>query len=170
MHKYMNDHRLSEEECAEVCGIARYMHTAQDSKSLNSNTMPKVIISASGMATGGRVLHHLKNYLGDAQNTILFAGFQAPGTRGDRLVSGEQEIKIHGQMWPVKAQIENLHNVSAHADYDEILTWLENFNAPPRKVFITHGELAAALGLKKKIEEKFGWNAVVPEYKQSETV
>ncbi len=170
MHKYINDHRLSEEECAEVCSIARYLHTAQDSKSLNTNTMPKVIISASGMATGGRVLHHLKHYLGDARNTVLFAGFQAPGTRGDRLVSGEQEIKIHGQMWPVKAQIENLHNVSAHADYEEILTWLENFHTPPRKVFITHGEPAAALGMKKRIEEKFKWNVVIPEYKQSEAL
>ncbi len=168
LHKYMNDHRLSPEECADVCGVARYLHTANDSKSLNSNVMPKVIISASGMATGGRVLHHLKNYLGDERNTILFAGYQAAGTRGDRLVRGEKEIKIHGQMWPVKARIENLHNVSAHADYAEMLTWLENFRAAPRKVFITHGEVTAANSLKQKIEEKFGWNAIIPTYRQSE--
>ncbi len=73
-------------------------------------------------------------------------------------------------MWPVKAQIENLHNVSAHADYEEILTWLENFHTPPRKVFITHGEPAGALGMKKRIEEKFKWNAVIPKYKQSEAL
>lgn len=168
LHKHMNDHRLSPEECADVCGVARYLHTVQDSKSLNSNPMPKVIISASGMATGGRVLHHLKHYLGDAKNTVLFAGFQAAGTRGDRLVSGEKEIKIHGHLWAVHAQIENLHNVSAHSDYEEILTWLENFKKPPRKIFITHGELVAANGMKKRIEEKFGWDVVIPEYMQIE--
>jgi metallo-beta-lactamase family protein len=168
MHKHVNDHRLSPEECAEVCGVARYLHTAGDSKSLNTNLMPKVIISASGMATGGRVLHHLKQYVGDEKNTILFAGFQAAGTRGDRLVRGEKEIKIHGQMWPVRAQIENLHNVSAHADYEEILTWLGSFREAPRKVFITHGEIGAAYSLKRKIENKFGWNVFVPEYMQRE--
>lgn len=168
MHKHMNDHRLSLEECDDVCGVARYLHTVQDSKSLNSNPMPKVIISASGMATGGRVLHHLKHYLGDSKNTVLFAGFQAAETRGDRLVKGEKEIKIHGHLWAVHAQIENLHNVSGHADYEEIMTWLESVKKPPRKVFITHGELNAAKSMKKKIEDKFGWNVIIPEYMHSE--
>ncbi len=170
LHKHMDDHRLSPEECEDVCRVATYLHTAEDSRSLNSSVMPKIIISASGMATGGRVLHHLKNYLGDARSTILFAGYQAPGTRGDRLVSGEKEIKIHGQMWAVRARIENLHNVSAHADYAEILTWLESFRSAPRKVFITHGEPVAAESLRRKIEEKFGWHAIVPAYAQSETL
>ncbi len=170
LHKHASDHRLSPEECADVCTIAKYLHTPEDSKSLNSIVMPKIIISASGMATGGRVLHHLKHYLGDTRSTILFAGYQAPGTRGDRLVRGEPEIKIHGQMWPVKARIENLHNVSAHADYTEILTWLENFQSAPRKVFITHGEPEAAASLRQKIEEKFGWNVIVPAYRQIENL
>lgn len=169
LHRHMNDHRLSQEECDSVCAVAEYARTPEESKAIGrTNNMPKVIISASGMATGGRVLHHLKQYLGDARNTVLFAGFQAAGTRGDRLIRGETEIKIHGALRQVRAQIVKLDNMSAHADYGEILTWLENFRAPPRRVFITHGEPEAAQAMKEKIEEKFGWDAVVPAYMQTE--
>jgi metallo-beta-lactamase family protein len=166
--KHPSGHRLSRKMCREICNVATYSHTAEESKSINENdnNMPKVIISASGMATGGRVLHHLKRYIGDSRNTILFAGFQAAGTRGDRLVRGEKEIKIHGQMWPVRATIENLSNISAHADYVEILTWMENFAAPPRKTFVVHGEPIATQSLKEKIEETFGWDVVAPSYLQ----
>jgi metallo-beta-lactamase family protein len=170
MHKHMSDHRLSLEECTAVCSIATYTHTPAESQAINRNPLPKIIISASGMATGGRVLHHLKHYLGDSRNTILFAGYQANGTRGDRLVRGETEIKIHGQIWPVAAQIAKLDNMSAHADYGEILHWLENFRTPPRKVFITHGEPDAAAAMRDRIVEKFGWNVVVPEYMHEETL
>jgi metallo-beta-lactamase family protein len=169
LRRHMNDHRLSEEECEAVCSVATYTSTPEESKAINAtNGMPKIIISASGMATGGRVLHHLKHYLGDERNTILFPGFQAEGTRGDRLTRGEEAIKIHGQMWPVRAQIIKMDNMSSHADYSEILTWLENFRSPPRKVFITHGELSSAQALQQKIEEKFGWETVIPAYMQSE--
>jgi metallo-beta-lactamase family protein len=169
LHKHMNEHRLSEEECEAVCSVATYTSTPEESKAINAtNGMPKIIISASGMATGGRVLHHLKHYIGNERNTILFPGFQAEGTRGDRLTRGEDAIKIHGQMWPVRAQIIKLDNMSSHADYSEILTWLENFRDPPRKVFITHGELSSAQALQQKIEEKFGWETVIPAYMQSE--
>jgi len=168
--KHLNDHRMPRGQCMDVCGIATYTRTVDQSKAIynKNNNMPKVVISASGMATGGRVLHHLKHYLGDKRNTILLAGFQAAGTRGARLAHGEKEIKIHGQMWPVQAQIEKLDNMSAHADYQEILTWMENFSSPPRKVFVVHGEAEAAASMRDKIENKFGWNAVVPEYKQKE--
>ena len=149
--------------------MADYTRTVEQSKAIytRTNSMPKVIVSASGMATGGRVLHHLKHYLGDARNTILLAGFQAGGTRGDRLVRGEKEIKIHGEMWPVQAQIVQLDNMSAHADYEEILAWMENFTAPPRKVFVVHGEEGAAQSMKEKIEDRFDWDCAVPEYKQT---
>lgn len=166
LHRHMADHRLSPEECAAVCNVATYTRTVEESRAIseNNDAMPKVIISASGMATGGRILHHLKHYIGDPRSTILLAGFQATGTRGDRLARGEKEIKIHGQFWPVRAEIVKLDNMSAHADYSEILTWLENFNSPPRRVFVTHGEIEAAESMKEKIEEKFGWNTVVPSY------
>jgi metallo-beta-lactamase family protein len=167
---HMNEHRLSPEECHAVGHVARYTRTPEESKAINgvNNNMPKIIVSASGMATGGRVLHHLKHYLGDARNTILLAGFQAAGTRGERLARGESEIKIHGQMWPVKAEIAMLDTMSAHADYGEILTWLEHFQRAPRRVFITHGEIDAAHAMKRHIEEKFGWDVIVPAYLHTE--
>ena len=168
--KHLNDHRMPHDLCMDVCGIATYTRKVEKSKAIynKNNNMPKIIISASGMATGGRVLHHLKHYIGDERNTVLLAGFQAGGTRGDRLARGEKEIKIHGQMFPVKAQIEKLDNMSAHADYGEILNWMENFNNPPRKVFVVHGEASAAQSMKDRIEKKFGWQADVPEYAQTE--
>lgn len=168
MVKHAAYHRLSPEECEAISNIAIYTNTPAESKAINHGTMPKIVISASGMATGGRILHHLKHYVGDARNTILLPGFQAYGTRGDRLARGEKEIKIHGRMWPVSAEITQLDNMSAHADFTEILTWLEGIGSPPRKIFITHGEYEAAYGMKQKIAEKFGWNAFVPKYGHSE--
>ncbi len=170
LSRHPADHRLPPDICLAIDSMTRYAQTTEESKAINSqnNGMPKVIISASGMATGGRVLHHLKQYVGDARNTILLAGFQADGTRGDRLARGEKEISIHGQMWPVLARIEKLDNMSAHADYEEILTWLGNFNSQPHRVFITHGEPEAAEAMKGHIEARFGWDAHVPV--QGETV
>lgn len=172
LKRHMSDHRLSAEECDALCSVARYTRTVAESKAINennrNNNMPKIIISASGMATGGRVLHHLKNYIGDAKNTILLTGFQAAGTRGDRLARGEKELKVHGSIWPVRAEIAMLDSMSAHADYAEILSWLGNFQSAPRRVFITHGEINAANAMRDKVEETFGWNAIVPSYMQSE--
>jgi len=168
LSQHQSDHRLSSEEWSQVCNRATYCKTVEESKELDRQALPSIIISASGMATGGRILHHLKRYIGDSRNTILFTGFQAGGTRGDRIVKGEKEIKIHGQMWPVRARIENLTMTSAHADYQEILDWLGHFKNPPKKTFITHGEAEASAALKEKIAEKFGWSVVVPKYKQQE--
>ncbi len=166
--KYPNDHRLPRGLCEDMCKVAIYTRKPEESKAINRNPMPKVIISASGMATGGRVLHHLKHYIDDRRNTVILPGFQAAGTRGDKLARGETEIKIHGQWIPVRAQIVQMHSMSAHADYGEILTWLENFTSPPRKTFIVHGEPTAAQSLKVKIQDKFDWNVTVPEYLDKE--
>ncbi len=171
LHKHLNELHLSPEECAKVCDGVIYTQTVEQSKDIYSknNNIPKVIISASGMATGGRILHHLKHYIGDRKNTILFAGFQAAGTRGARLAHGETELKIHGHLYPVHAKIEMLDNISAHADYQEILDWLDSArNNPPRKVFITHGEPESASSMKFKIEEHLGWNVEIPNYLQEE--
>ena len=165
--QFSNEHKLSDNVCEDICEGVRYVRTVEESKSLNAMVMPCVIISASGMATGGRVLHHLKHYITDPRNTIMFAGFQESGTRGARLLRGEDEIKIHGEMFPVKAEIRNIASLSAHADYNEILSWLENFKQAPRTVFLTHGDSEAAESLREHIEAKFGWNVEVPTYLES---
>lgn len=162
--KYPNEHRLPAGSCRAVCETATYARSREESRRLDGSAVnvPAVIISASGMATGGRVLHHLKRFIGDARNTILFAGYQAEGTRGARLLRGEKEVKIHGRMWPVRAEIVKLDNMSAHADYSEVLEWMGGFTRPPRKVFVTHGEAGPAASLKEKIERGLGWEAAVP--------
>jgi metallo-beta-lactamase family protein len=166
--RFSNEHKLGKKICVEMCKIAKYLRTTEESKKLNSMKVPMVIISASGMAEGGRVLHHLKNYIQDHKNTILFSGFQAPDTRGDKILRGEKQIKIHGNFFDVNAEIINLSNSSAHADYEEILQWLQEFKAAPKKVFITHGNIESAISLKEKIIEKLNWNVEVPKYLQSE--
>ena len=163
--RHSNEHRLSRQDCAQVCAVARYTRTVEQSKAINATAMPKVIISASGMATGGRVLHHLKHYVGDPRHTILLPGYQAAGTRGDRLARGETSLKIHGHEWPVRAEIAQLDTMSAHADYAEILDWLRNFRVPPRKVFITHGEPEAANAMREHVIETLGWrDVIVPDH------
>jgi metallo-beta-lactamase family protein len=160
------DQKLPEAQCRQACAVARYVRSAEESKALTANPMPKVIISASGMATGGRVVHHLKEYARDPKNTILFSGFQAGGTRGAAMTAGADSIKIHGQYVPVRAEVRNLDMLSAHADVDEILRWLHGFKAPPRMTFIVHGEPTAADALRHRIEEDLRWPCTVPDHGQ----
>lgn len=162
--KHDREHILSPKFCGEVCNSATYTRTVEDSKALGASVMPKVIISASGMATGGRVLHHLKNLMGDPKNTILFTGFQAGGTRGEAMLKGQKLIKIHGNMYSLRANVEYLDNISAHADYSEIIEWLANFKKPPSHTFITHGDSRAAKALQKRIHDELGWKTSIPEY------
>lgn len=161
---HLGEHRLSEQQCRDACGIAEYVREAEDSKKLNSNAMPKIIISASGMATGGRILHHLKHYGPSHRNTIILAGFQAGGTRGAALRDGATELKIHGSYVPIRAEVAQLDMLSAHADQDELLRWLEGFRASPRQVFVTHGEPSASDTLRRLVTERLGWDARVPEH------
>ncbi len=162
---YPDAHSLGEEKAREVFSIAHYVRDAEESKALSARKGPMILISASGMATGGRVLHHLKAFAPDPRNTILLSGYQAAGTRGAALARGSESIKIQGAYVNVKARVETLENFSAHADAGEILQWMETAVRPPKKVFITHGEPIASDGLRKAVEEKFGWPCVVPEYR-----
>lgn len=164
------EHRLSAAECDAVCAVARATETVEESKEMDRTRYPRVIISASGMATGGRVLHHLKAFAPDARNTILFVGYQAVGTRGALMVGGSRTIKMHGMHVPVNADVEVLDNLSAHADYAEMLEWLRHFEQAPRTTFITHGEPAAAAALKKSIEDALGWTCHVPSHEESVTL
>jgi metallo-beta-lactamase family protein len=136
------------------------------SRALNDSTGPMIVISASGMATGGRVLHHLARSLPDPASTVIFVGFQAQGTRGRRLQDGEKEIKIHGRMISVNARIESMGSLSAHGDSEEILRWMGGFKRPPTLTFVVHGEPSSAEALRAKIEARLGWKAVIPEYKE----
>lgn len=164
--RHLDDHRLSKEQCARACGVAHYVRNVDESKALTTNPVPKIIISASGMATGGRVLHHLKRYAPEPKNTILFVGFQAAATRGAAMLSGIESVKIHGEYVPVRARVENLSMLSAHADANEILRWLRGFEQAPRMTFITHGEPTASDALRHRIEEELGWRCTVPEHLQ----
>jgi metallo-beta-lactamase family protein len=163
--EHQSDHKLPPAEVRAAFAVARYVRDPQESKSLDQMAMPKVIVSASGMATGGRVLHHLKAYAPDRRSIILFSGFQAGGTRGAAMVGGAKSIKIHGHYIPVEAEVDNLGMLSAHADADEILGWLRNFEQPPRTTFVTHGEPDAADALRRRIADELGWEAAVPGYR-----
>lgn len=167
MHQYGADHRLSRDTCEAVCRVARYTRSVEESKAIYGDArhqVPKIVISASGMATGGRILHHFKQTIADARNVVIMAGYQAGGTRGDRLLKGEKTIKIHGEILPVRAQIASLCNLSAHADSEEIMTWLKPHPHVPRKVFVVHGEQAAAENLRSLIAKNLNWPCVVPNY------
>ncbi len=162
--RYRVEHRLDPEQCRGMCQAARIVNTVEESIRLNERRGPMIIIAGSGMATGGRVVHHLKVFAPDARNTILFAGFQAGGTRGAAMLAGADSVKIHGEYVPVRAEIALLDNLSAHADYAEIFGWLKQFKTPPRRTFITHGEPAAADALRLRIEEQLRWDCRVPDY------
>lgn len=163
MKKHLSLHKLSAEDCDDIDRIFTFVRDVEASKKLNEQAGPMLIISASGMCTGGRILHHLKTFSPFAQNTILLTGFQAAGTRGEALLNGAEEIKIHGEYIPVRAQVENLDNVSAHADFKEILHWFAESKIKPRQVFVVHGEPSASDELRRRLSDTLGWFCTVPE-------
>lgn len=165
--RHLDQHRLSEADCRDFGRAATFVNTVDDSKALNTLTYPSIIVSASGMATGGRVLHHLKAYAPDPKHTILFAGYQAAGTRGASFVGGAAAVKIHGEYVPVRAEVANLSMLSAHADREQLLAWLAKLPKAPQRLFVTHGEPVAADALRLAVQERFGWNAAVPDYRDA---
>ncbi|MEW9613807.1 MBL fold metallo-hydrolase [Shinella sp. S4-D37] len=166
MGRHLPDHRLDAKTCRDVFSIARCTGDVEASKAISASRFPKIVISASGMTTGGRVLHHLKAFAPDARNTILLAGFQAAGTRGRALQDGARELKIHGSWVPVNAEVAHLDMLSAHADAGELMRWLSTCPRPPRKVFIVHGEPEASEALRIRIGRELGWESVVPRLDQ----
>ena len=140
------------------------VETPEQSKALAKRHGPMVILAASGMATGGRVLHHLARYLPDHRSLILLTGFQAPGTRGARLAAGETTLRLHGQDVPVAAEVVQLPSTSAHADSDQLLAWLRQMPTPPQQVYVVHGELDASDALRLRIERELKWRVAIPEY------
>jgi metallo-beta-lactamase family protein len=174
--EHAEDHSL-ETDALEAQGIKPFspanLHiarTVEESKAINDAHYPLVVISASGMATGGRILHHLARCLPDHRNTILFVGFQAAGTRGRTILSGAESVKMFGQEVRIRARIESLEHLSAHADYGEILGWLKRFRTPPRKTFLVHGEPHATESLEEKITQQLHWKTSIPSYLERATL
>lgn len=162
--RHLGEHRLTADDCKSTFQMATYTRSVDASKELDEGPMPRIIVSASGMASGGRILHHLKRFAPEARNTILLTGFQAEGTRGAQIADGAKEVKIHGRMVPIRAEVTQLKTLSAHADQSEILDWLGHFANPPKITFVTHGEPLASAALATKIQADLGWQCNVPAH------
>lgn len=156
------DHRLDMESCHGMCSVARIVRSPAESRALNERSGPMIVVSASGMLTGGRVLHHVRAFGSDPRSTILLVGYQAAGTRGRALQDGTRRIRIHGEDVDVRAEIRTLPSLSAHADANEILGWLRALPRAPGRTFVTHGEPPASHALAARIERDLGWRASVP--------
>ncbi len=144
----------------------KMVRTPQQSKEINRQKGPAIIMATSGMCNAGRIKHHLARYITHAENTLLFVGYQAHGTLGRQILDGSPEVRIHGRMHPVRAAVSQIHGVSGHADRSGLLRWLSYFQNPPEHLFLTHGEEEESLALAAHIREKMGWNVTVPEYQE----
>ncbi|MGD9878517.1 MAG: MBL fold metallo-hydrolase [Reyranella sp.] len=169
-HAHRTEHRLSPEECRSMCTAAVYVNSVEESKRIDARQGPMIIVSASGMATGGRVVHHLKAFAPDARNMILFGGFQAAGTRGASLVGGAESIKIHGEWIPVRAEVVQLKSASGHADAGQLVSWLAAQPVRPRRVFVNHGEPVAAEALRQDLRRAGFADVSVPELGETITL
>lgn len=161
------EHRLSPEDVVMLNRVATNVHTAEDSKLLNAREDSMILLAGSGMATGGRILHHLKAFGPDPRSAILLVGFQAAGTRGEAIEHGAEAVKIHGDYVPIRAERSRIGGLSGHADYEELGEWLRPVKPEPRRVFITHGEPAASDALRRHFRDTLGWTAVVPRHGDS---
>lgn len=162
-HDHHDEHHVSDQDCRAMFEVAQRIRTVEESKELNRRDGPFVVISASGMLTGGRVLHHLASFGPDPKNAIVLSGFQAGGTRGAALIEGERTLRIFGQDVPIRAEVIQIEGLSGHADANELLAWMRNGTAP-EMTYVTHGEPDAADRLRFRMEHELGWKARVPEY------
>jgi metallo-beta-lactamase family protein len=165
-NRHSREHRVYAFSTAKL----RVIKSIPDSRALQESAGPLIVISSSGMATGGRVLHHLARALPDARNTVMFAGYQSPGTRGHSLKEGAAYVRIHGQDVPVKARIASLDSMSAHADSNEILRWLRGFETPPAVTCLVHGEPEPMDALKARIERELGWSVRTPGHREAMSI
>lgn len=162
--RHLGEHRLNARQCHDMEHAARMVSSVDESKAIAQQHGPKVILAASGMATGGRVLHHLVQYLGHHRNMVVLTGYQAPGTRGASLSAGVEHLRIHGQDIPVRAEVVQMTSASAHADASQLMDWLRALPKAPHRVFVTHGDMEASDRFRQSIEDKLGWHAMVPEH------
>lgn len=164
--EHVDEHRIAPEEVERLYSVATPVRSVDESKLLNLRGGPMIIVSASGMLTGGRILHHLRAYGPDRRNTIVLTGFQAGGTRGARLLAGERSLRLFGADVPIRAEVAVIDSMSAHADADDLIDWMRSGPRRPDAVYVTHGEPAAADTLRLRIEHELGWPARVPEHEQ----
>ncbi|WP_127476584.1 MBL fold metallo-hydrolase RNA specificity domain-containing protein [Microbacterium sulfonylureivorans] len=162
--RHPEEHRVDAAELDRMYRLAKVVRTVDESKLLNLRGGPMIVISASGMLTGGRILHHLRAYGSDRGNAVVLTGFQAGGTRGAALLAGARSLRIFGKDVPIRAEVVNLDLLSAHADANELLAWMRSAASAPEMVYVTHGEPSAADRLRARIIRELGWNARVPEH------
>lgn len=168
--RHPEEHRLDSAELSRMYSLATPVNSVEESKLLNLRGGPMVVISASGMLTGGRILHHLRAYGPDPRNAVVLTGFQAGGTRGSALLAGARSLRIFGADVPIEAEVVSIDSISAHADADELLEWMGAVESPPSEVFVVHGEAAAADALRVRITHELGWHARVPEHLERVTL
>lgn len=165
--KHADELRISAQEMDDMCNDTKFVATPDESRRVAALDYPSIIIAGSGMATGGRILHHLKAYASDARNSIVFPGFQVPGTRGAKILAGDRQTKIHGQYVTVSAQVHQLEGLSGHADADGLMHWLRQLRKAPAQTYIVHGERDAADTLRLRIADELHWPVATVEHLQS---
>lgn len=162
-HRTRDWHRLEDNECDEMCSHFTVVSSYRETMELRTNNKPKIVIAGSGMLTGGRMLNYLETQAQNPNNTLLFVGYQAEGTRGRKLLEGDKELKVYGKWVPFNMEVAEIEGLSAHADHAELMDWMSRINNKPERIFIVHGEKESAEALQKGIEETYGWDAEIPE-------
>ena len=160
--RHRNEHRLSVDDCKGMSTVSKICRTVDESRALDQLSYPAIIMSASGMATGGRILHHLRMMASDHRNSVVFAGYQAGGTRGAKMVAGDKTVRIFGEDIAINAEVVSLPSMSAHADAGQLITWMKTLKKKPKHVFVTHGEPESADALRLRISRELGWDVSVP--------
>lgn len=162
-HRTRDWHRLEDNECDEMCSHFTVVSSYRETMELRTDSKPKIVIAGSGMLTGGRMLNYLETQAQNPNNTLLFVGYQAEGTRGRKLLEGEKELKVYGKWMPFKMQVAEIEGLSAHADHTELMDWMSKIENNPERIFIVHGEKESAEALQKAIKETYGWDAEIPQ-------
>jgi metallo-beta-lactamase family protein len=162
--RYRDEHKLTPAQCLRMSQHVHYVRTVEASKALTRDESPKIVISASGMATGGRVLRHLAQLAPNPRNTLLFVGYQALGTRGHSIVSRASHVRIFGLDVPIRARVEHLITLSAHADMNELVDWASHSSKPPIRTYLNHGEMDASVALREMMRQRLGWNVEIPNH------
>jgi metallo-beta-lactamase family protein len=162
--RHRDEHRLTASQCRRMSQHVHYVQTVEASKALTHDESPKIVISASGMATGGRVLRHIAQLAPSPRNTLMFVGYQALGTRGHSIVSGAATVRVFGVDVPIRAHVEHLDSLSAHADSNELLAWASATSRPPVRTYLNHGEMDASTALRHSMQQRLGWHVEVPNF------